>query len=171
MLETRRLIRSLSGHGMRRDLLVGLMLLFSSAAIGETGGDKANGCLQRTASLRLEVISKIILACTVLINDHSVRESARPELFAQRGTLHARRWRLTDSSQDASLGIADLSEALSFNSLRNDRRQLLLTWRGEIFEALRQDAKAADDFRAVLSIAPTDEKARAALRRLDIPTN
>ena len=157
---------------MRRDWLVGMLLLCSSAAMGEISADKPGGCLQaRTASLRLEVISEIILVCTALINDRSVHESVRAELFAQRGTLHARRWRLTDSSQDAGRGISDISEALSFNSLRQHRRQVLLTWRGEIFEAMGQKARAADDFRAVLAIAPTDGAARAALRRLDAPTN
>jgi hypothetical protein len=143
-----------------------------SAAWSQVVVTRAEACLNaRTAVMRLDAIAGTIESCTAVINDKSQPISVHADATAQRGILYARRWRLTDLAQDAHSGIADISEGLRFNLFKDDKKHQLLIWRGELFEATRQTAKAADDFRAVLRIAPLDEIARAALRRLDAPTN
>ena len=157
-----------------RFVWVGAILLAAccSAALAESAGIKPETCVSvRTAALRLGELAETIRSCTNVINDKSLTETVRLEATAQRGILYARRWRLTDVLQDADQAIADFSEGLRSNSIVQEKRHQLLTWRGELYEATGQARRARDDFTAVLRISPSDENARAVLRRLDAPTN
>lgn len=148
------------------------LLVLSFAASAQVPVTQPDACLKvRTAALRLDAIAATIEACTSVIADQSQSRRIHADAFAQRGILYARRWRLTDTSADAQLAIADISRALDFRLLGNGQIHQLLIWRGALHEATRQPALASDDYRAVLRIAPLDETARSALRRLDAPTN
>jgi tetratricopeptide (TPR) repeat protein len=141
-------------------------------ALAESAGIKPETCLSvRTAALRLGELAETIRSCTGVINDKSLTEAIRLEATAQRGILYARRWRLTDVLQDAREAIGDFSEVLRVNTIAREKRHQLLTWRGELYGSTGEARRARDDFTAVLRISPSDEIARAALRRLDAPTN
>ena len=157
---------------MRFAWISAALLIGCSMARSEFAAARLEACLNvRTAALRLDAIAETIQSCSAVMTDKSLPALIFAETVAQRGILYARRWRLTDLVQDAHRGIADISEGLRFNIFKDEKRQQLLIWRGELYEATGQALKASDDFRAVLRIDPSDETAKAALRRLDAPTN
>jgi hypothetical protein len=151
---------------------VALLILTCTVVRSELAIQSPDACLNvRTAALRLDALAETIQSCTSILNDTSLPAAVYAEVIAQRGMLHARRWRLTDLVQDAHRGIADITEGLRSHVFEDEKRRQLLIWRGQLYEAIGEPSKANDDFTTVLRIAPSDEIARAALRRLGAPTN
>ena len=149
-----------------------LVAIGCANAFAQGAVTKPRACLDvQTSVLRLDALSATIEACTFLIQDRNQPRRVQAEAIGQRGVLHARRWGLTDSARDAHQAIVDISAALDFRVLENGKVQQLLIWRGTLYEGVKQPAKAGDDYRAVLRIAPFDETARAALLRLGVPSN
>jgi len=125
--------------------------------------------VMHTAALRLNQLDELIANCTRSINDRTATPPMRGEALGQRGLLYARRWSIAQSQQDASNGIADISEGLRLYTPTDARLHQLLLIRAQLHVGTGQTAKAVADYRAVLAIAPNDLAARLALRRLGEP--
>ena len=127
-------------------------------------------CLTETvAALRMSDLAKAIASCDEIANNTATSRDLRGQALGQRGLLYAKRWSLVEIPQDAQLGITDITDALQAHAFPKDRKQHLLTIRGQLYQATGQTRRAVDDFKAVLTEAPNNEAARAGLRKAGTP--
>ena len=150
--------------------LAGCLLLFAglTPAAAELAPNPAKACLDiSTAALRRHQIDDALLACTGVADGAVADDETRAAALIQRGILHGRRWSLTDNRKDAESGIADISAGLRRHRFDNDKHIRALLIRGQLYGVIGRRSAAVDDFKEVLSIAPSDEVAKAALERLN----
>jgi hypothetical protein len=155
---------------MGRFAALGLFLLV--AAPSAFGQDRTNSaaCFQaQTAALRLAQLDDAISRCTIIIDDRATPASLRGEALSQRGVMHGRRWSIVEIAQDAVQGIADITEGFRLHTPKEERRRQLVLVRAQLYAATGQTRRAGEDFRDVLAGDPTNDIARAGLRRLGEP--
>jgi hypothetical protein len=156
---------------MRKAVAWALLLAAGLApARGQDDAPKVISCFEtQTSALRLAQVDRAIELCTLIIDDQAITSKARGEALSQRGLLHARRWTAVEIPQEASQGIADISEGLRLYTPPEERRHLLLIIRAQLYVATGQTRRASDDYRTVLNADPNNAVARAGLRRLGQP--
>ena len=150
-------------------LAAGCLFLFVGipSAFAGNAPEQSKACLDiGTAALRRHQIDEAILTCTRVADGAAADEATLAAALIQRGILHGRRWALTDNRKDAESGIADISAGLRRHRFDNDKHIRALLIRGQLYGATGRRSPAVDDFREVLSIAPSDDVAKSALERL-----
>jgi hypothetical protein len=148
-------------------LLWGLPLAMNAAPALAQPVQLVRGCLVETiAALRLRELAQTIALCDQIIDDAAAPRELRGQALGQRGLLHAKRWSIVETAQDANQGIADITEALRFHTPEKARKHHFLIIRGQLYLATAQLKRAADDFKTVLAEAPDNDAARAGLRKI-----
>ncbi len=152
--------------------LCGLLLATSIAPALAQPIELVRGCLvESIAPLRLSELAQAISRCEQVIDDTATPREVRGQALGQRGLLHAKRWSIVETEQDALASIADITEGLRLHNPAKDKKQHFLNIRGQLYLATGQHKKAADDFRAVLAEAPDNESARAGLKKTGTAEN
>ena len=147
-----------------------LIMLGLTPALAQEGTANASACFQQNVpALRLARLDDAIGRCTDIIDDRAAAASLRGEALAQRGLMRGRRWAVLEAQEDATQGIADISESLRLHAPGEERRIQLVLVRAQLYTAIGQTRRATDDFRNVLSTNPGNDIARAGLRRLGQP--
>ena len=107
--------------------------------------------------------------CDQIAGDKAALPVRRGQALAQRGLMLARRWSIISQQGDALQGIDDITEAFGLHLPAPDRRDQLLLVRGQLYAAVGQFRRAAEDYRAILDRDPANSAAREALKKLAEP--
>jgi len=131
---------------------------------------KISSCFEESiAALRLSQLDQLTELCDRIANDASATREMRAQALAQRGHAFFRRWAVLETAQDATRGIADITESLRLQLPAPERKQQLILIRAQLYAATGQLRRASDDYRLVLSEDPSNEAARAGLRKIGAP--
>lgn len=131
---------------------------------------KISTCFEQyVAALRLSQLEEAILHCDQIVEDKAAAPDRRGQALAQRGLMYARRWSILSAHPHALQGIADITEGLQLHTPTIARRHDLLIVRAQLYAAVGQLRRAAEDYRAILDRDPTNDAAQQGLRRLGEP--
>jgi hypothetical protein len=121
------------------------------------------------AALRLSQLDQLIDHCDRVVGDAATKPETRGQALAQRGHAFFRRWAVLETAPDATRGISDITESLRLHTPARERKQQLLLIRAQLYAATGQLRRATDDYRLVLSEDPSNDAARAGLRKIGAP--